>query len=231
VNSVQDANQTGPGSRSSSGTSCSLIQRVRQDDAAAWDRLISLYAPLVAHWCRRCRLPTDDMADVFQEVFQAVAAHIASFRNDRQQDTFRGWLRTITLNKVHDHFRRRQQEPRAIGGSEALQRFSRVPAVDRADEVASDPATRGLSCTNPFAEAEWTSADEGRIERQLFLRGLDLIRGEFEPRTWQAFWKTAVDGLAAKDVGADLSMSPGAVRVAKSRVLQRLREDLGDLPE
>jgi RNA polymerase sigma-70 factor (ECF subfamily) len=51
---------------------------------------------------------------------------------------------------------------------------------------------------------------------------------EFEERTWQAFWRTAVDGRSAADVGAELGMTPGAVRVAKSRVLHRLREELGD---
>jgi RNA polymerase sigma-70 factor (ECF subfamily) len=61
------------------------------------------------------------------------------------------------------------------------------------------------------------------------MRALDAIRGEFEPRTWQAFWKTTVEGRAPKDVAAELAMSAGAVRVAKSRVLQRLRAELGDV--
>lgn len=236
MNSIQDSNQSGPESPSSSGTSRSLIERVRGDDRAAWDRLVSLYAPLVAHWCRRRRLPDDDMPDVFQEVFQAVAGHIAAFRNDRRQDTFRGWLRIITLNKVHDHFRKQKREPRAIGGSEALQRFARVPAPPAADDLALDPTGSiavgaELPAAEPMSAAEQSpAAEEAALERQLFQRGLELIRGEFEPRTWQAFWRTAVDGRAAKDVGADLSMSPGAVRVAKSRVLQRLREEIGDFP-
>ena len=58
-----------------------------------------------------------------------------------------------------------------------------------------------------------------------------LIRGEFHPHTWQAFWATAVEGRSAPDVAAELGMSPVGVRVAKSRVLQRLREALGDLAE
>ena len=66
-------------------------------------------------------------------------------------------------------------------------------------------------------------------EAGLFARALDLIRGEFEERTWAAFRLTAVEGRAARDVAADLAMTPGAVRVAKSRVLRRLREELGDL--
>ena len=76
-------------------------------------------------------LRDDDAADVFQEVFQAVAAHLAGFRRDRAGDTFRGWLRTITRNKVNDHFRRRQREPGGVGGSEARVRLAQVAGRGR----------------------------------------------------------------------------------------------------
>jgi RNA polymerase sigma-70 factor (ECF subfamily) len=76
---------------------------------------------------------------------------------------------------------------------------------------------------------ELAAGDEA--ECALFARALDRIRAEFEERTWSAFWRMAVEGRTAKDVGADLAMSPGAVRVAKSRVLRRLRQELGDLLE
>jgi RNA polymerase sigma-70 factor (ECF subfamily) len=77
--------------------------------------------------------------------------------------------------------------------------------------------------------SEEDEKDTGPEERALFHRALQMVRGEFEERTWQAFWQTVIDGRAPKDVAADLGMSPGAVRVAKSRVLHRLREELGDL--
>jgi RNA polymerase sigma-70 factor (ECF subfamily) len=66
-------------------------------------------------------------------------------------------------------------------------------------------------------------------EQALLFRALEFIRGEFADRTWQAFWLTAIDGQPAGDVAAALSMKPCAVRVAKYRVLHRLREELGDL--
>src|SRR5262249_62247129 len=84
-------------------------------------------ATRVLHWCGRWRLQDEDAADVFQEVFQAVARHIKSFRKQRAEDTFRGWLRTITRNKVHDHFRRLRQEPAGVGGSTAQWRLGQVP--------------------------------------------------------------------------------------------------------
>ena len=75
-----------------------------------------------------------------------------------------------------------------------------------------------------------TTSGERPADRGLFGRALELIRGEFEERTWQAFWLTAVEDRAAGDVALELGMSPGAVRVAKSRVLRRLREELGEIP-
>jgi RNA polymerase sigma-70 factor (ECF subfamily) len=162
----------------------------------------------VFQWCRAWDLREQDAADVFQEVFQAVVTHIADFRKERQGDTFRGWLRTITRNKVHDHFRRRGREPEGVGGTEAQGRLAEVPALPAPEEDSS------------VAEAQ---------ERGLYRRALELIQQEFADRTWQAFWQTAVEGRPAADVAAELSMSPGAVRVAKSRVLQRLREELGDV--
>jgi RNA polymerase sigma-70 factor (ECF subfamily) len=200
----------GGGGRQPSTTTCrSLLERVRANDPAAWERLVSLYAPLVCHWCRGWGLQDHDAADVFQEVFQAVVAHIGTFRKERAGDTFRGWLRTIVRNKVHDHFRRRGREPEGVGGTDAQRRLAQVPG--------------------PAPAEDEPPADDG--EHGLFGRALELIRGEFEERTWQAFWRTAVEGRAPRDVGAELSMSPGAVRVAKSRVLHRLREELGDLLE
>src|SRR4051812_44000856 len=100
-------------------TSPSLLLRVQDNDQGAWTRLVNLYGPLVYHWCRKSHLDAEDMADVFQETFRAVARRIHDFRRDRPGDTFRGWLRTITLNKVRDNFRRHSQVPRAVGGTDA----------------------------------------------------------------------------------------------------------------
>jgi RNA polymerase sigma-70 factor (ECF subfamily) len=190
----------------STATSRSLLDRVRADEPDAWDRLVGLYAPLVYHWCRAWGLPEQDVADVLQDVFQAVASHVSGFRKEREGDTFRGWLRTIAHNKVRDYYRRSGREPGGAGGTEANLRLANLPDDDPPDDPSADEAA----------------------ERGLLGRTLDLIRSEFEPRTWQAFWQTAVDGRAPIDVATDLGMTPGAVRVAKSRVLRRLREELGE---
>jgi RNA polymerase sigma-70 factor (ECF subfamily) len=193
---------------SSNATSRTLLERLKADEAAAWERLISLYGPLVFHWCRRWDLRDHDIADVLQEVFQTVVSHITAFRKERKGDSFRGWLRRITQNKVLDHFRRLGREPRGVGGSEAQMRLSELPAPQ-------------------VCEAD--SDDDEAAERGLLRRALELIRRDFEEQTWQAFWQTAVEGRSTRDVADALAMSPGAIRVAKCRVLHRLRSELGDI--
>jgi RNA polymerase sigma-70 factor (ECF subfamily) len=188
-------------------TSLSLLMRLKARDAAAWNRLVMLYAPLVHYWCHRLDLPDQDAADVLQEVFQAVSSHIASFRKERPDDSFRGWLRVITHNKVYDYFRRTGREAQAVGGTEANLRLAQLPALE--ETVDEDGAER-------------------QVHRRVIHRALELIRCEFTSRTWQAFWRVVVDGQRAPDVADELDMRPGAVRVAKSRVLRRLRQELGE---
>lgn len=198
-----------PQDSSTSGTSLGLLERVRAEDERAWSRLVTLYSPLVYHWCRRSGLQPTDTEDIFQEVFRAVLTHVHGFRKRKAHDTFRGWLATITRNKIRDHFRRLGREPAAQGGTEAQRQLSQVPAPP--PPVAAPPS-------------------DADMDRGLQARALELIRTEFREHTWRAFWRTAVDGQPAPSVAEELSMTPGAVRVAKSRVLQRLREELGDLP-
>jgi RNA polymerase sigma-70 factor (ECF subfamily) len=69
-------------------------------------------------------------------------------------------------------------------------------------------------------------------ERAILLRrALEVVRPEFETRTWEAAWRLTVEGQSSADVVAALSMSAGAVHTAKWRVLRRLRELLADLLE
>src|SRR5579872_2380249 len=96
-------------------TSSSLLARARSQAPGAWERLADLYCPLVYGWARRAGLRAEDAADVVQDVFRAVLAHLSSFRRERSGDTFRGWLWTITRNKVRDLQRRQSGQPLAAG--------------------------------------------------------------------------------------------------------------------
>jgi len=186
-------------------TSSSLIVRVRQGDDLAWRRLVQLYGPLVNYWLGRTDLQAGDIDDIFQDVFLSVAYGIEAFKNDRPEHTFRGWLRTITRAKVADYFRRNQKHLPALGGSDAYQLIQQIP---QSDEV-EDPG-------------------EELVLHQIRLQALEAVKAEFEERTWQMFWQVTIGGRSTRHVAEELGVTPSAVRLAKSRVLRRLREELGD---
>jgi RNA polymerase sigma-70 factor (ECF subfamily) len=198
-----------PPSESGDSTSPSLLEQVQAQDAEAWQRLADLYGPLVYYWCRRFGLKPADASDVFQDVFSAVLTAIGGFRR-RDGGAFRGWLWTITRNKIRDHYRKLGAQGEAVGGTDACRRLGQVP-----DE-------------EPDASDEGPDRDE---INGLLHRGLQLVRAEFEQRTWEAFWRVTVEGQSTSEVADDLGVSANAVRQAKSRVLRRLRAELGDLSE
>jgi len=168
--------------------------------------MVELYTPLVQHWCARGGVRGADAEDVLQEVFQAAARGLSSFRREKAGDTFRGWLRGITRNLVLLHFRRAGRQPRARGGSDAFVQLQEV--ADAAALPDEDP------------EPEISA---------LYRRALELVRAEFEERTWNAFWLTVVESRAPDEIAVGLGVTPAAVRKAKSRVLRRLKEEVGDL--
>jgi RNA polymerase sigma-70 factor (ECF subfamily) len=184
-------------------TSHSLLQRAQGQDQEAWCRLVYLYSPLVHYWCLSWGVQGADADDISQEVFKSVSAALESFRRDRPGDTFRGWLRVIAQRKFLDQCRLKQRTPEATGGSGT--RWQQLAIPENPEDDPPDEVNR------------------------LHHRALELVRSEFEERTWQAFWKCAVDGMAPADVAEEMSMKPAAVRQAKSRVLRRLKEELGDL--
>ena len=188
-------------------TSLSLLARARANDQDAWARLTSLYRALVVFWCRRARCPAAEVEDVTQEVFAAAAAGLAAFRRDRPGDSFRGWLRGITRNQVLLYFRRNQGRPQPVGGSDALGQVQNLP------DLLVEPA------------------DEEAEVSLVYRRAVAQVRGEFEQRTWHLFWRTVVEGISPAAVAEEMHATPAAVRQAKSRVLRRLKQEMGEVLE
>jgi RNA polymerase sigma-70 factor (ECF subfamily) len=182
-------------------TASSLVAGVKALDPLAWRRLTTLYGPLVYGWARRAGLRGEDAADITQEVFRAVAARAPQLRHDRPGDTFRGWLWTVTRNKIRDFHRGRAGDPSAVGGTDAQNLLLLVAEHDDSSSSSPPPGSQGV-----------------------LRRAIEMVRAEFEDRSWQAFWAVTVDGRPAADVASDLGITPNAVYVARSRILRRLRE-------
>ena len=201
------ARMNAPLRTSDDSTSASLIRRVQRADRTSWERLSKLYGPVVYQWARHTGLQPQDAADVMQDVFQAVTQNIAQFDHKTSGASFRGWLWTITRNKVRDHHRQLARQAKAAGGTDAYQRLL---------EMAETP---------PESESDQGKAERSGVQQ----RALQLMKTDFEPQTWQAFWKTTIEGQSPSEVAADLGVSKWTVYKARSRVLQRLRDEFAEL--
>ena len=186
-------------------TSVSLLRRLRESDAEAdWIRFTKLYTPLVFYWGRSQGLDATDAADLVQDVMAKLVVKLRQFQYD-QSLNFRGWLRTISVNQARDLHRAKANRT--------------VTGLDNVD----DPAHPSANSVDLFDHQEYCA--------YVVARGRDLIRAEFEPLTWDACWKYAVEGRSAGDVAKELGITANAVRIAKCRVFARLRKELEGLIE
>lgn len=190
-------------------TSLGLLDRVRARDTVAWERLVTLYSPLVDHWCRVCRVPEQEWPDLRQEVFLAVSRTVSSFSKENGRGTFRGWLRTITRSKVTDFHRRRPVDGTVVGP------FALAALADPNENP------------DPNADSEIAEQERGVV----YNRVLALLERDFAPSTWRAFWLVVVEERDPIVVAEELGITANAVYLAKARVLRRLREEFGDLLE
>ncbi len=193
-------------------TSATLLDGLSSQHSESWDRLVDKYGPLVCFWCRRYGLQPADVEDVLQEVFSVVLRRVPDFKRGRR-GSFRAWLWGITRNKLGDFMRRSAKQPQ-IAGSSLIERS----AVPINGSPTSIDVLAGNSSIVPFAKSSYCYS---------YL--LRMVEDEFEPKSWQAFYKVVCEGHAPSDVAATLGLTVNAVYVAKSRILRRLRETLETL--
>lgn len=186
----------------------SLVVRLQNArDEAAWSEFLLLYEPLILKLIRRGGVSENDAQDVCQQVLSAVASDVGQWKSDEKQASFRRWLFRIARNRVIKFMTKERGRIVAEGGTEARTRLQRV--------------------------AEWQKAPAEVFEREyrqhVMLLAGGQIRGEFHELTWQAFWRTCVEGHSVTDVAAQLQTTTGNVYVARSRIMARLREKIREL--
>jgi RNA polymerase sigma-70 factor (ECF subfamily) len=189
-------------------TQPSLLIRIRDPaDSGAWSRFVEVYTPFIYGVLKRRGLQSADAADVAQEVMQTVAQGISRFEYDRGRGSFRGWLFSVARSRLNDHFRTRQRQPVGTGQTEVHELLAAQP--DCGDD------------------GEW----ERSWQQHLFDLAALRVRDQFEPATWKAFWDTAVEGKPVAEVAAELNLTPGAVYIARSRVMAKLRKIVEEIDD
>ncbi|MEM9942256.1 MAG: sigma-70 family RNA polymerase sigma factor [Planctomycetota bacterium] len=184
-------------------TRVSLLQRIAsKSDSLAWARFVEIYTPLVHHWISRLGLKDPDQSDLVQEVFLVLLGKISTFRYESGL-SFRGWLRTVTLNKCRDLIRRKKRQTEPV----LMERL----------ELAEQDETALLT------EAEY--------RRYVVMAAMKIMKKHFSETTWRACWEHVAMGRSAKEVAEELEVSPNSVYLARGRVLNRLRQELAGLWE
>ena len=186
-------------------TRASLLARLGDpEDRAAWRQFVELYGGLVYGFARRHGLQDADAADLTQEVFLAVAQAAGRFQYDPARARSAAGSTASPATKSPASSRAGRSQPVGSGDSDAQRRLAEEPS----------PA--------PDSDAAW----EQEFQQQLFRLAAAQVQDSFAPTTWQAFWRTAVEGRSGAAVAAELGLSVGAVYVARSRVLARLTEQI-----
>lgn len=184
-------------------TRVSLLQQLcSKQDSVAWSRFVELYTPLVYRWVADLGIRDSERNDVVQDVFVVLLGKISTFHYDDSK-SFRGWLRTITINKSRDLLRKQKR----------LSEPTFVSQIELAEQSDVDLLTQ-KEYRDHLAEA-----------------ALKLMRKHFSKTTWQACWEHVANGRPAQDVANELGISVNAVYLARGRVLQRLRHELNGLWE
>ena len=188
-------------------TRASLLVQIRDGaNDGAWREFTTLYGPVIYGFARKRGLQDADAADLMQDVLRSISSAIDRLDYDRSRGTFRGWLFTITRNKIFNFLSARKIRPQGSGDTTTNKLLDQEPAAEGGEDA-------------------W----ELEYQRRLAAIAMEKIKSEFQEKSFQAFWLTAVDGVGAAEVSKQLGMSTGAIYVAKSRVLARLKEEVETL--
>lgn len=191
----------------SQATRESLLIRLEDTrDRQAWADFVDLYSPVIYGFARRHGLQDADAADLVQEVLRSVARSILKY--DRRKGRFRNWLMAVVRRRLSKHWVDRQRQAAGSGDSRVHEWLERV-----------------ASSVGP--EQLW----EQEYQQSVFHFAANRIRDDFEESTWQAFWQTTLEGKTTREVAQSLRLSEGAVYIARSRVIARLRKQVRALEE
>ena len=156
---------------------------------------------MILFWAKKHGLNDTDAADLVQDVLATLVSKLPAFEYDAGK-RFRVWLHTITVNRARDWHRRQPRE-----------RFAQLSAFIQ--------SLSSSGSHDVFEETEYRNFLMARIRH--------VIETEFEETTWRAFWLSAAEGQTAAEIAQNIGISINAVRLAKFRVIKRLRAEFGEL--
>jgi len=172
-----------------------LVRLQERRDEQAWEEFLRQYEPFLLNLFRRRGLQEADARDVTQQVLISVATKVGDWQTDGKAASFRRWLSTIARHAAIRH----------------LTRHGRQPITGLEQDIGENPATLEAVAWHEY-------------QREVLAWTIEQIRSEFREASWLAFWETAVNHRPVPEVASELQISAGAIYMARSRIMARLRQ-------
>lgn len=182
----------------------SLLLKIRDaDNQAAWDEFSEIYRPVICRLARLRGLQDSDADDLAQQVLLAVSRAVGRWEVNPERARFRTWLKRVADNAI-------------------LNALTRGPA----DRATGDDQLQWMLDSRPARSDPNSDLLRTEYRREIFRRAADHIRSEFTDDTWNAFWRTTVDGLDVDAVAHELERTRGSIYASRSRVMKRLKQQI-----
>jgi RNA polymerase sigma-70 factor (ECF subfamily) len=173
-------------------------------DHEAWFGFVTRYDPVIRSSARRYRLDADSMEELCQRVWIDLARRMRTY-HCAPGKSFRGWLRRLCHSRAIDVLRKRK-----VQCGESLD--EQIAGAWLEDRTAGNETDEGdaAECSVLLVQAEEVQ---------------NTVRERVNERTWQVFWKIAVDGQSVSETAAAAGISYYAAFAALKRVSRMLREE------
>jgi RNA polymerase sigma factor (sigma-70 family) len=195
-------------------TRWTLIERLKNwDDQESWREFFDAYWKLIYGVARKAGLSPEDAQDVVQETVVSVCKAMAKFKADPQRGSFKGWLLTVTRNRIIDRQRKKRREP--APASHATGGESRST---RTEERIPDPAGNAF---DDLWNAEW--------ERNVIALALEKLERQTSVRHYQIFLLHVIKQHPAEQVATLTGVDTDQVYLIKHRLAPQFRAALEQL--
>lgn len=170
-------------------------------DQDAWRTFVTIYTPWLFHWSKTAGLGYADAADLVQDVLTIVYRKLPQFRYDRRR-SFRGWLKTVTLNRYRDILRKKSNH-----------------IASATESMLDDHAWRQQM------ESTW----DLHHARFLVAAAMKPMQSDFAKPTWAALQMVMSGEASVEQAAQQTGVSHWTIYSARSKLMRRLREQLEGL--
>ena len=195
-------------------TRVTLLNRLKVwDDQASWQEFFDIYWKLIYGVARKAGLTEAEAQDVVQETMLSVAKHMPTFKYDPAIGKFKAWLLNMTRWRITDQFRKRGP---AIAHRANAEDTARTATVERVPD-------ENLPDLDAVFEADW--------EKNLLAAALTNLKSRIDPQQFQIFDFYVNKEWPPEKVAQTFKVTVNQVYLAKTRVTEKLREEVGRLEQ